>query len=407
VNSAILASPMKPKFWRPLLFFIFVVAFLISAPIVVLYTAGYRYQFGVNKIVQTGILNVTSFPRGASIFVDDKKQKENTPAVIDDVMPGKHKVRVQKDGYTSWKKTLEVISKQSTFANDIVLFLEQDMESETITLKTNPIINQSTKQWAYISDDDSWVEVIVKENFDAQPKSLLRLPKQKLKTYSIEWTDTNEIKFIEEIGAKQATTLLNVQTGEQKPFDEKLNRFAIKNLSDRSVLSVKDENDIAIIIAYLPLGSYVFENSPKPYLLLKDTTHNRLILIDPTQTQEQILLNVSASQWNWSSARNALLFSDGFDVAVYSPLSHKQETLTRVSEPISGLKWYEKGYIAVFASKEGIAALELDQRSQKNKTTLVEESFVNQFWFENGGEWIVWTVEKDSGVEVVRKRLQK
>ena len=398
---------MKPKFWRPLLFFIFVAAFLISAPVVVLYTAGYRYQFGVNKIVQTGILNVTSFPRGASIFIDDKKQKENTPAVIDNIMPGKHIVRVQKDGYTSWQKTLEVQSRQSTFANDIILFLEQDIESETITLETNPIINESTKQWSYITDDGSWVEVLVKEDFDAQPKSLLRLPKQKSQTYSVEWTDTNEILFIESTGTKQAKTLLNVQTGEQKPIEEKLSAFAMKNLSDRSVLSVKGENDIAKIIAYLPLGSYIFENSPNPYLLLNDTAHNRLILIDPTQTQEQILLNVSANQWNWSNTGNALLFSDGFDVAVYSPVSHRQETLTRVSEPINGLKWYEKGLIAVFASKEGITALELDQRSQRNKTTLVEESLIKEFWFENGGEWIMWTVEKDGKIEAHRKRLQR
>ena len=399
---------MKPKYWRPLLFFIFVAAFLISAPIVVLYTSGYRYQFGANKIVQTGILNVTSFPRGASIFIDDKKQKETTPAVIDDVMPGKHDVRVQKDGYTSWQKTLEIISKQSTFANDIILFLEQDPESTTITLETEPIINQSTKQWAYLTNDSSWVEVWMKENFDAQPKSLLRLPKQKLKTYSIEWTDsTNEIKFIETSGIKKATTLINVQTGEQKPFDEKQNRFVIKNLFDRSVLSVKDESSIAKIIAYLPLGSYVFENSPEPYLLLKDNAHARLILIDPTQTQEQILLNVAANQWNWSVSGSTLLLSDGFDVAAYSPLSHKQETLTRVSEPISGLKWYEKGLIAVFSSNEGITALELDQRSQRNKTTLIKEPSVGEFWFENDGAWIVWTVKKDSKVEVVRKKIQK
>ncbi|MBI2475223.1 PEGA domain-containing protein [Candidatus Uhrbacteria bacterium] len=396
-----------PKFWRPLLFFIFVAAFLISAPIVVLYTAGYRYQFGANKIVQTGILNVASFPKGASIFIDNKKQKENTPAVIDDVMPGKHIVRVQKDGYTSWQKTLEINSKQTTFADDIILFLEQAPESTTIALTTEPVINKSTKQWIYITDDGSWIEVLMKENFDTLPKSLLRLPKQKLQTYSVKWTDTNEILFIEATGTKQAKTLLNVKTDEQKPFDEKLSALSIKNLSDRSVLSIKDENNVAKIIAYLPLGSYIFDNSPNPYFLLSDTSHNRLIIIDPTQTQETILLNVSANQWNWSKTGGALLFSDGFDVAVYSPTSHRQETLTRVSEPITGLKWYEKGSVAIFASKEGIEAIELDQRSQRNKTTLVEEPLVNQFWFENDGEWIVWTIEKDSGVEVVRKRLQK
>ncbi|MBI4714292.1 PEGA domain-containing protein, partial [Candidatus Uhrbacteria bacterium] len=338
------------KFWRPLLFFIFVAAFLASAPAVVLYTAGYRFQFGSNRIVQTGVLNINSFPRGASIFIDDKEQKNQTPAVIDDVMPGERIVRVQKDGYSSWQKTLKVQSKQSTFATNVILFLIQDPESSTITLPTELVIHPTTKQWAYITNDGSLVEVWTQENFEAQPKSLLRIAAQKSKIYSIEWTQNNsELLFIETFGTKQAKTILNVQTGEQKSFDEKLNPIEIQNLSDRSVLSYKNENGVATIIAYLPLGSYSFANSPPQYILLSDKTRERIILIDQTQTQEPILLNASANQWSWSKGGDELLLSDGFDVTIYLPISHKQETITRVSDPIHELKLYEKGFLAVFA----------------------------------------------------------
>lgn len=322
---------MKHKInWRTIVFALFVIAFLVSAPAVVLYTAGYRYQLGANKIVKTGAFNITSIPRGASVFIDDKQQKEQTPAVIDHAMPGSHVVRVQKDGYSSWQKTLEIKSGENTFATNIVLFLEQESESS--------------------------------------PESVIKKPENELETL----TETHP-------------------------------NYKIDNLSDRTILSSYDENGIASIIAYLPLGLYSFALSPKPYLLLFDNANKRIVLVDPNQTQDVILLNAPARQWDWAENSNALLFSDGFDATVYSPTSNKQETITRVSEPITELKWYPKGYVAVFALQDEINAIELDHRSNRNKTTLQKGSVADQFWFEDDGDWLVWT----SGEQGYKKRVQR
>lgn len=303
----------------------------MSAPLVVLFTAGYRYHFESGKIVQTGVLNVNSIPKGANVFLDGSLQKEKTPAVVGDVIPGKHEVRVEKSGYTSWKKTLEVASRQSTFATNIVLFLDQPPELIDSSNSTAP------------TDDQ------------------------------VEWQPTP-------------------------------NTFAIQQTQDRSVLSRIGDNQVASIIAYLPLSQYVIETTPAPYLLLRDETRGRIVMIDTNETTQPILLNTDATQWAWSPTGDALLFSDGFDIEVYLPFVHTRETITRFSQPISGLTWYPLGRIAVFGYGGDVFAQELDRRGETNKTTLVEGLGVKTFWFEDEGNWIVGVTEVGQGF---RKRLQR
>lgn len=109
---------------RHYLFLLFLFLFVIAAPATVLYTAGYRYSFEHRKILQTGLLSVESAPRGARLLLDDKLLREQTPAVIDDLLPGFHRIRLEKDGYLPWEKSLEVRSRQTTFAKNLVLFAQ-------------------------------------------------------------------------------------------------------------------------------------------------------------------------------------------------------------------------------------------------------------------------------------------
>ncbi len=322
---------MLTRYWRHILFFAFVVGFLITAPLVVLYTAGYRYHVDTGKIVQTGILNVRSVPKGAMIYIDEILQEDQTPAVIGNVLPGTHRVRVEKEGYSSWEKTLDVYSRQSTLVSQVVLFLDQPPELSSPTQTPTP--TEIKRTWESLS-----------------------------------------------------TTQLSIQ-----------------NTNDRSILSRHDENNVASIIAYLPLSTYKFEQAPAPFLLLKDSIRGRIVLIDTQDQTQPILLNTDATVWKWSSHGDSLLLSDGFDIEVYVPSLHAQETITRLSQPITGLMWYPLGHVVVFSYGGDIFAQELDRRGESNKTTLVEGLFVKEFWFENEGEWIVGTTADGT----FKKRLQR
>ena len=55
---------------RRILYSFFIAIFVIAAPTLVLYTAGFRYDFEYNRIVETGSLVVKSYPQNASIYIN-------------------------------------------------------------------------------------------------------------------------------------------------------------------------------------------------------------------------------------------------------------------------------------------------------------------------------------------------
>jgi hypothetical protein len=108
--------------FRNIIFFGFATTFIIVAPLLVLYTAGYRYNSLNGHIVHTGVLSASSMPRGATISVPSYSIDKKTPYIFNRVMPGEYLVTFNKEGYHSWQQKLTVSSGHTAYATDILLF---------------------------------------------------------------------------------------------------------------------------------------------------------------------------------------------------------------------------------------------------------------------------------------------
>jgi PEGA domain len=115
---------MIPYAFRRALFFFFVTIFLISAPLVVLYTAGYRFNRTNNVVSQTGTLSLASTPRGAEAFFDGQNIHDATPAVLQRLSLGTRRVRLEKSGYHAWERTVNIQSGSTTYVT-APLFLDE------------------------------------------------------------------------------------------------------------------------------------------------------------------------------------------------------------------------------------------------------------------------------------------
>jgi len=443
---------MYSKFWRYFLFFFFVAAFLIAAPAVVLYTAGYRYHFSSGNIVQTGILSLTSIPKGATVFVDQEKQNAHTPSVIDNTIPGTHVIRLEKEGYSTWEKTLMVESRKSTFVSDAVLFLNEKELVDAEILHT-PAVDPLSGMIAELKQTPAGLELWIKMPSSSQSNLLLRLSPTEIVQSELSWsplgrflllkTTTNGVltSRLMDTQSKDQFTLparstlmfdvenpvrgflihetavseVNFLTQEITPFPfpaqairtDDNQKIVVQNTSDRSVLSRIDTQGVATILAYLPLSTYQFVLAPDGFILLQDITHNRLLLVEKTDTQEPLLLNTEAIKWDWSTSGQELLFTDGFGIETYKTKTHERETITRLSDPIQDLKWYPLGEIIVYGTATQINALELDRRGQQNKTVLVNGLELTQFWFTEEGSWLNAFLKTNEEFQLLRKRLQK
>ncbi len=100
---------------RKILFFVFCLIFFISAPLIVLYTAGYRINLTNRVVSQTAALALASTPKGAMISINGTRTKEKTPTVFQRLSSGTITVRFEKEGYHSWERTIFLESGKTSY----------------------------------------------------------------------------------------------------------------------------------------------------------------------------------------------------------------------------------------------------------------------------------------------------
>lgn len=115
---------MKKK-RRTILFFILAAIFIITAPLTVLYSLGWRIDIKTGKINQPGIFYFKVNPKNVQIFLDGKLKKKTDfffgSLLIENLSAKKYQVAIKKDGFYDWQKTLEIKNGEATEAKNIVL----------------------------------------------------------------------------------------------------------------------------------------------------------------------------------------------------------------------------------------------------------------------------------------------
>ena len=112
---------MHTKLTRPVrlgIMLFLIAVFCIAAPAIILYTAGYRYDFKTQKIKQTGVISIDVLPRSAAVFLNDVRIQKSLPIRLPNRAPGAYRLRIEADGYKPWEKDITVESKSgkgSTF----------------------------------------------------------------------------------------------------------------------------------------------------------------------------------------------------------------------------------------------------------------------------------------------------
>ncbi|MBI4257276.1 PEGA domain-containing protein [Candidatus Uhrbacteria bacterium] len=443
------------KSLRLFLFLLFFFAFLISAPIVVLYTAGYRVDLTHGRIVHTAVLNISSNPRNASVRLDDETvAQERTPAVMDTILPGEHTIILEKQNYLPWETTLSFESREARVLGPIVLFLDEQPTLQQSLQATLTSVHAESNRFVYATQESSWVEVWIVDATTSHTRLLMRLPYTATSTYAFSWSANAEyLALIETHGSRQDISVTRVRDGmavdlpketqnvEASWWDlevasrlyvrtgtqitqiamERLDtvRFPyaawlvttreenIVTLSEsgkRSVVSFQ-EGETASILTYLPLGTYHFVEAPGNLIALEDTRHHRLVLLDPENREQPILLNEEATLWRWHPSENILLYSSGYDLKRYIRSAHETQTITRLSTPIDALDWYPEGNCVLYRSGGELVALNLDDVTILSQTVLTT-NLPGTFWLNPNGTSLSSLIQTQTGWEWWTRALQ-
>ena len=413
----------------------FIALFIILAPLVIAYTMGYRYNFSANQIQKTGVLIVNSYPDEAAIFLDGKLINDQTPAVVKKILPNPYDVEVKKENYLTWSKNLEVKSAQSTFAENIVLFLDSQPRLLAEREIINPVFSPDQTSVAYLTEETGWVEIWLYEFKNDDFNLVDRRPKETVTDIDTQWSTGSRNIYIEITGPETTEQVIyenngrklinlkdffenpvnnfkwsrtsddvfytlensklyayNIITG-QKTFllngvDEYFVRgnkiFLITNADDKILVEEYDILDPQAEITSLyelAAGKYAFEDASYPYILIKKDDRE-LLLFDTSAPFAEPILDEEASGFSWYTTSNGerrLLYYKDFEIFIFYPQDKYNELITRAGKEIKNALWHRFGTYIFYALNDEIKVIELDSREKRNIFDLVSGADLNDF----------------------------
>ena len=161
---------------RTILFFSFVFLFLATIPVLTVYTQGYRLDWENRKLVETGGMDFGVRPLGVRVFVDGEFRQETNflfrDIIIRNILPRDYVVRIEREGYANWQKTVAVAESIVTKFSDVRLFPQNPTRTD---------IGEGITT-AYPSDDGRAVLALVEEDGTLDQVRLLSFSAEQLET---------------------------------------------------------------------------------------------------------------------------------------------------------------------------------------------------------------------------------
>jgi hypothetical protein len=312
---------------RQTTFLIFFCLFLIIAPIVVLYTAGYRVNLDKMSFVKTGVLAVSSEPKDAIISVDEKKLGE-TNAVVKNIMPEEHIVRLEKDGYWPWEKKLEVEANTTTFVEKAELFLRTEPQKKEIKNFSSFAFNQNGQRIAVAVSAEGWTEIWSRDLLSNEERLLSRLPENNLGEIALEWSPFDPAILLILETKNQETVWRQVRADGQHEitspnpqlvWQRDINQFLLtREDNGLNRLVRRDRDGKEEILAIIPNGQYEFLPAPPSLILLYEPVKEKILLIDDRGLGQPILLNTNGHIAGWNPKNEKqLLYTAYFELRIF------------------------------------------------------------------------------------------
>ena len=398
---------------RTILFLVCLVLFLLVAPAIVFYSQGYRVDLnppaGGKIITQTGGLFLKTLPKQVEIYLNEKLKKKTDfffgSVLIENLLPGKYKVAVEKEGFYPWQKTLEIKEKEVVEAKNIVLFPEN--------LEFNVLIDQVENFW-FSSDEKG---IVLKENSpaggeDGWALKLYELDKE-IKSHLIEEKDISlkdvdllNLKFSED--SKKIS--LEVGVAEQiKYFTLSLEKTPPALTEEKAILppieNVLTFEEIDNDIYYLDNFGNLFKNEEKlteiNFPVKQETKYALEIFQDfifLIEGNDLYKLNSDSKSFEkfFEDIRMLKISPDSKKIVYFSnyeiwilflkdteenPAKRAGEKLflMRLSEKIEDIFWLNSDYL-VFNVGNKIKITEIDARDRINIIELTEIKNPRIFW---------------------------
>ncbi len=401
----------------------FILLFFIITPIFIGLALGYRYNFVTRNIEKRGAFYLKSYPRNADIFIDNKKMRQKTPNQITNISSGSYTVTVAKEKYAPWQKKLPIYPGETTFAEDIVLFLEQRDKASLGLGSANVLLNKNQDQYAYLDDKNNLniTDIQLEKNwlvshldqgyelidwsadnqrlllglekkyfiFDINRKELKKLTLSDLD--KIIWDDNDGQKLWyqkkEELFTYKPDAAKQYQS-EKIALSYPLNDFDVKDnwlishhsQLDQNFVSQIDLNDFSV----KQITNNVNVGKVKLFL----ANNEQLIFSAGSQlyikTKDSDLISIPFT--NAAIHDQRILLTNGYEIILYNFKEHWQALIDRSSQIVSDVIWHPNGSYFLSESNNISNLAEIDSRDVRNSLEILNEPHKKYYFFNAKGD---------------------
>lgn len=370
---------------RKSIFFLFLLTFIVGAPLVVLYTAGYRFNFGTWHVQQTGVIAISTYPRSANVFLDGSAVQAKTPYVIQRLSPGSYTLTLQKDGYKPWEERVDVTSGETTYV------------TTTLFADTTPNLLWESDAVAVVGEKNGRYITVLKNNED-KTQSLVRFDtvtetSRTLTTLNDAYADmiTNPQESLIQLDNATSHIALNASTGGQVTEDVLAHEWTPLpeySFVDNGVNTEFRNTSTNTLITLLPPGTYTIPFATADLVLMSDSRGRTYLFSLKTQTINQIALPTDVVAMN--DGENLFVGSDGNEIDIYNPRDNTTTLLARQSEPVLALGWYNNGQTVLCATDKNIFALAREQYETREVTPLIEQADIKGMWLDTTSTRVIF-----------------
>lgn len=417
-------SVYDAPFHRRIAPWIFVTVFLITAPLLIFYTSGYRFNPNKISIERNGTLIMDSLPRGATVLLNNQDIKNTTPSTLQNLAPGPYAIRVTRNTYLPWEKTLDLKAEQVTFANEIHLwfsapatFMRQGMftrlsaNNEGDTLAT---LDASSTEILFLATDNNIISRVRAPDSNIIAQAPIRWSDDGTSLVmggtnvgeETWWTTPNALSL--ESGALppgeffwSANELIGYDGERQYTLNTRSNALASERLPTTHLgtldgLTLEENTSTGLLVLrsrsilhqlfQLPRGNWQFADQQGAYTLLKDG--NRWlavrIRVDGNTAEE---VTGDWPRWLPDAKTPTALFLNQNEIWTWE-LGASPTLIARQSEPFVQVVWHPDGQTIFVASKNEVYALELDDRGGRQKTSLANFDKIYDMTYANGSIFV-------------------
>lgn len=326
-----------------------VACFFIGISIMIPYSMGYRFDFENMTITETGGVYVRTLPAADKITIDSKISEKpglfTNYVFIQNLIPGRHTVLIEKSGYYNYSKTLPVLKKEVVKIEDIILF------KKNINFEIIP----SEESSEYLSP------------FTSQEKYIIR----------------NDNLFYSESIQNSGLSKIQIAT----PILKKVAAFQKQNnhiiwLGLDGFLYKSDENDFSRVAEKITLESLKIDKNTLNKIIIDNqkifVISNRNLLLLNNNNKIFELIDISVNDASISPDGKNIIYHNGTNIYIY-PINNQKKETNKIYEStgkITKILWVNNNYI-IFVAGDKITISETDYRDNVNITTLPEKITIN------------------------------